>query len=658
MAEAFTLHQELLNLHDANYSISNEIFVADLSKEELDEMLNVIEDKLGEDSYSITNEEIFDVIRRLKSEYDALIEDLNNDNEENFDDHKKTLEIYGFLLFWLITDVENKINSKIGVTGSLETTNVSAAKKTKSKSKQPRPKQSRPKSSSSVNANSYEWDWNCQKEEALSLMKKILGSRIKRTAYKMLGNVNNIKATSIKNLIYEIISISVKDYNHGFDAKTYIIQNLQYYDFLSDSMAELLQVLVEQYDNTQLVEDVLIEISNKEFTSQDNNNVSKSFSKFLIKLSELIPNLVMKQISILVIQLDSESYIMRSCLMETLGNLITYLVNNEDDMQLNQSQVNSFFDALEERFLDVNALCRSRLLQAKFPKRRQTLTDLVVRSLEDKSCHVRRNSIKLLTTLITTHPYGVIHGERNNDVIMTDSNQQTISRDDFARLQLTRRYYADAIRFINQIHTAIPTLCQLLASTTKSEVLETIVFFETAHTYKMEFASEGISKMLHLIWTNDNNDEGKGVKNRLVESYIKMYLETTEMISPAEKANQITKNLISLTINATLAELTSLEQLLSIIMNEKDAISEEVIAKLWSVYSTQKDIPKSRRRGAIIILSMLANGKIDIVKEKIDLLLKIGLGPLGKADLILAKYTCIALQCLAENKKKVKGKDL
>ncbi|CAJ0908763.1 15238_t:CDS:10 [Entrophospora sp. SA101] len=656
MAEAFTLHQELLNLHDANYSISNEIFVADLSKEELDEMLNVIEDKLGEDSYSITNEEIFDVIRSfvkyfnslnseimnrvfviifsgLKSEYDALIEDLNNDNEENFDDHKKTLEIYGFLLFWLITDVENKINSKIGVTGSLETTNVSAAKKTKSKSKQPRPKQSRPKSSSSVNANSYEWDWNCQKEEALSLMKKIL-------------------ATSIKNLIYEIISISVKDYNHGFDAKTYIIQNLQYYDFLSDSMAELLQVLVEQYDNTQLVEDVLIEISNKEFTSQDNNNVSKSFSKFLIKLSELIPNLVMKQISILVIQLDSESYIMRSCLMETLGNLITYLVNNEDDMQLNQSQVNSFFDALEERFLDVNALCRSRLLQAKFPKRRQTLTDLVVRSLEDKSCHVRRNSIKLLTTLITTHPYGVIHGgelklseweerlskieEELKSIQAPPELQEINTEDDFARLQLTRRYYADAIRFINQIHTAIPTLCQLLASTTKSEVLETIVFFETAHTYKMEFASEGISKMLHLIWTNDNNDEGKGVKNRLVESYIKMYLETTEMISPAEKANQITKNLISLTINATLAELTSLEQLLSIIMNEKDAISEEVIAKLWSVYSTQKDIPKSRRRGAIIILSMLANGKIDIVKEKIDLLLKIGLGPLGKADLILA----------------------
>src|SRR6266511_3168348 len=134
--------------------------------------------------------------------------------------------------------------------------------------------------------------------------------------------------------------------------------------------------------------------------------------------------------------------------------------------------------------------------------------------------------------------------ERDNDVVMTDPNQQSISRDDFTRLQLTRRYYADAVRFINQIHTAIPTLCQLLASTTKSEVLEAIIFFETAHMYKMEVASEGIRKMLHLIWTNDNNsNDGKSVKNHLVESYIKMYLETDEMTSPAEKANQITKNL-------------------------------------------------------------------------------------------------------------------
>ncbi|CAG8781138.1 6927_t:CDS:2, partial [Acaulospora morrowiae] len=44
---------------------------------------------------------------------------------------------------------------------------------------------------------------------------------------------------------------------------------------------------------------------------------------------------------------------------------------------------------------------------------------------------------------------------------------------------------------------------------------------------------------------------------------------------------------------------------------------------------------------------------MEIVQEKIDLLLKIGLGSFGKADFSLAKYTCIALQRLDGSKTKV-----
>lgn len=40
-----------------------------------------------------------------------------------------------------------------------------------------------------------------------------------------------------------------------------------------------------------------------------------------------------------------------------------------------------------------------------------------------------------------------------------------------------------------------------------------------------------------------------------------------------------------LTRDATLAELTSLEQLLAVMM-AKGVVSDEVIAKLWQVYST------------------------------------------------------------------------
>ncbi|CAG8496875.1 6175_t:CDS:2, partial [Acaulospora morrowiae] len=140
-----------------------------------------------------------------------------------------------------------------------------------------------------------------------------------------------------------------------------------------------------------------------------------------------------------------------------------------------------------------------------------------------------------------------------------EETPQTSLHMELTKLQITRRYYTDAVCFIHQIHTAILTLCQLLVSMIKSEILEAIDFFVTAYTYKMEFAGEGLKKMLHLIWTKDNNDEGKGIRKRLIESYRKLYFDFDISIFDKENVYIITRNLISLMFNATLAELTSLE---------------------------------------------------------------------------------------------------
>jgi hypothetical protein len=44
-------------------------------------------------------------------------------------------------------------------------------------------------------------------------------------------------------------------------------------------------------------------------------------------------------------------------------------------------------------------------------------------------------------------------------------------------------------------------------------------------------------------------------------------------------------------------------------------------------------LPK-QRRGAIIILGMLALARRSVVKDRVDTLLKVGLGPLGKVSLL------------------------
>ncbi|KAG8678081.1 Condensin complex subunit, partial [Ceratobasidium sp. 395] len=112
--------------------------------------------------------------------------------------------------------------------------------------------------------------------------------------------------------------------------------------------------------------------------------------------------------------------------------------------------------------------------------------------------------------------------------------------------------------------------------------------------------------------------------------------------------------MIELTYDTTVGELTSLEELMRT-MTEDNQIHHDVINKLWQVYAADKGIPKAQRRGAIVILGMIAVARRQVVTERIDTLLNIGLGPIGKADLVLARYTCVALQRVSGSHKKIKG---
>ena len=353
-------------------------------------------------------------------------------------------------------------------------------------------------------------------------------------------------------------------------------------------------------------------------------------------------------------------------------------------------------------------------LEQKFPKRRQAAAELAARSLEDKSSNVRRNAIKLLGKLVSTHPFSVMHGgqlsykewderlqavehqldalkppgdspglgERTNrgeatvdsalldDVTALDSlakdtapmteeqrtaaikkaQEDAATSELMARLQLTRKYYTEAIRFIEVLHGGTPVVCQLLSSRNKSEIIEAMDFFVVIDAYKIEAARTGIRRMLRLIWTKGNSDEGKGVQTHLIDCYRGLFFSAPDSFSENDAANYVARNMISLTFGATPAELTSLEQLLST-MVKAGQVSDLVVAKLWQVYGVQKqDISRTQRRGAIIVLGMLATADCDIVVKEMGTMLRIGLGSLGRADLALAKYTCLALRRMKPSK--------
>ena len=91
-------------------------------------------------------------------------------------------------------------------------------------------------------------------------------------------------------------------------------------------MAEFLQILSEQYDYPHLADEILRyerfpsispfnrDLSRKEFNNNDSKG-PKSVAAFLIKLSELVPRSVLKQMTLLLKLLDSEV-----CCREALVN--------------------------------------------------------------------------------------------------------------------------------------------------------------------------------------------------------------------------------------------------------------------------------------------------------------------------------------------------
>ena len=51
---------------------------------------------------------------------------------------------------------------------------------------------------------------------------------------------------------------------------------------------------------------------------------------------------------------------------------------------------------------------------------------------------------------------------------------------------------------------------------------------------------------------------------------------------------------------------------------------------VYAVIGSERPLPRPQRRGAVIILGMLALAKRSVVSERVEVLVKIGLGNLGK----------------------------
>ncbi|KAI0641280.1 non-SMC mitotic condensation complex subunit 1-domain-containing protein [Trametes meyenii] len=822
--ESFELQDELQALQDvAAYFIDNE---HDLSADPtaVSDLLDSAVDALANSSDNITHPEVFDAYRSLlkhaaalqgahmikildslSSAYlahlDATVRDIDEEDQQTcIAAHKMPLEMYAFLLSWFVTAAEK-----------VKTAGDDDAPAPAPKARRGRGGKVAASRSTARTKPAEDWSWQNQIPPTLNLISKILRMKsqkiwqtsaeretfincVVRPVYYIIENEQYMKSADIRRGVYKAICLAVKHQSHALAAQISIMQSLQYYEHLSEPLAECLAALARDFDHSQLGDEILREIAGKTFSAQDTKG-PRAFSRFLVRYAELAPRQVLKQLSLLLSHLDSESYPMRMALVEVIGTIIRELAESADgstgtdadagdggnglglaggDKEKVMKQVNGLYELLLERTLDLSSYVRVKVLAtlarlcdntAKFPQQRLAMSRAAVDALEDKAAGVRKGAVALLVRLILTHPYGIFGGllsetewreryeqesavlakmegevgkavertegedgsqadeedeeedggkktqkkkrrddemdvddedeededeedeeDGEGDVPMSDSSPRkkrarrkkrkseldlealtneaaalgALNTNQHIQAKLTKKFCLDALEFIRTVEDGMRTAQKLLASTNKLEVLEAMEFFRVTYEYRFDGAEAGIKRMLHLIWSKDNNAtsedgrEVKSVRSRLLECYRTIYFEPVQNLDPKQQINRIAKHMIEMTYDATLAELTSLEEMMRQLMDEGH-IHEDIVAKLWQVYSSERPLPRAQRRGAVIILGMLALAKRSVVADRVETLVKVGLGDRGKSDLTLARYTCVALQRLNGSAKKVKG---
>lgn len=114
-----------------------------------------------------------------------------------------------------------------------------------------------------------------------------------------------MKVQDIRDHIFKIICLAVKHHNQVIHAQTTLMSHLQFYEHLSEPIADCLMILTTNFDFTQLGDEVLRDIASKNFANQE-GKIPRSFAKFITKYAENCPRAVLKQFSLLQNQLDAD----------------------------------------------------------------------------------------------------------------------------------------------------------------------------------------------------------------------------------------------------------------------------------------------------------------------------------------------------------------
>ena len=279
-----------------------------------------------------------------------------------------------------------------------------------------------------------DWDWDMKKSEIVTSIFRLSSLNlnslfdppiVEEEFINLVGNcmfcllenptIAHQRCRDVRVSIIQVLGVLNSKYNYSLSCRLKIVQGLKLFEHLISPLAEAVEIFVVEFNCRSMVLEVVREITRLD-TRELNRDTSgtRSFSQFLIELAERLPESMKPCISLLLLHLDGESYMLRKSILFVLAEMVSriYSAENLDDGA--KESRDQYLECLQDHIHDVNAHVRSGVLQAwnrlckdkHIPLNRQyDVLKLVVGRLQDKSTNVRKQAIQLLTSLLQFNPF-------------------------------------------------------------------------------------------------------------------------------------------------------------------------------------------------------------------------------------------------------------
>lgn len=325
---------------------------------------------------------------------------------------------------------------------------------------------------------------------------------------------------------------------------------------------------------------------------------------------------------------------MRNGIIHAISRVISSVLV-KDNSETSIKTRDSLLGILQERLRDTNAYTRSKVIQCwgHLCKEKAVplnvlpeIVDTIIGRLHDKSAFVRKAAVQFLITILEYNPYGhslqKSHYQTKLNEAKNSLNEATDNQEKQKYTTLIA-YSTEALKFIEQIETAIPVAIRLLNSKTSSDVLECVRLFSCAYAFKIDGSVAGIRSILKLVWSRE-----QAVKDGVIEEFKNIFF--SQPLNSPEACIAVALNMIQVVLSCNFAEHRAMEAIITELA-AKEELPDKLILALWEIYTLNApNITDKDSVGAIVLLGMIANSQPQIVKKKLKTLIRTGLGDRGK----------------------------